>query len=89
MDNYPFDMSTVEFGIRGYGYGYNKVSTNIFLRVWIFSINIRYQMDIWHVGHPDLIYYLKFSFFQFLSMTCCLVLKLSFDAVGMIIIFEM
>jgi hypothetical protein len=28
-------MGTVEFGIREYGYGYNKVIADIFSRVWI------------------------------------------------------
>jgi primase-polymerase (primpol)-like protein len=44
-------MGMVEFGIRGYDYGYNKVSADIFSQVWIW-----------------------------------VVLKLSFDATGMIII---
>jgi hypothetical protein len=29
-DNYLLDMGMVEFGIREYGYGYNKVSTDNF-----------------------------------------------------------
>jgi hypothetical protein len=29
-DNYPLDIGMVEFDIRGYDYGYNKVSGDIF-----------------------------------------------------------
>jgi hypothetical protein len=36
----------VEFFIYGYGYGYNKVSADIFSRVWISSIHTYYLMDI-------------------------------------------
>jgi hypothetical protein len=53
----------------------------IFSRVWISNMHTRYPMDILHVGHPDLIYH-------FLSITCCLVLKLSFDTARMIIILK-
>jgi hypothetical protein len=30
VDNYPLDMGMVEFDIRRYGYGYNKVSVDFF-----------------------------------------------------------
>jgi hypothetical protein len=43
VDNYSLDMGMIEFGIRGYGYGYNKVSADIFLWVWLSSIHTRYQ----------------------------------------------
>jgi hypothetical protein len=39
-------MCMVEFGIRGYGYGYNKVSADIFSLVCISGIHTRYPMDI-------------------------------------------
>jgi hypothetical protein len=53
VDNYPLDMSMVEFNIRGYGYGYNKVFADIFFAGMdiqypypISSIHTRYRMDI-------------------------------------------
>jgi hypothetical protein len=55
-------MGMLEFVIRGYSYGYNKVFVNNFFA----DIHTRYPMDIWHVGHPDLIYYPKFSFSIFI-----------------------
>jgi hypothetical protein len=50
----------VEFGIRGYDYGYNKVSTGNFFA----GMDIQYPYPLpngyRHVVHPDLIYYPKF-----------------------------
>jgi hypothetical protein len=46
VDDYLFDMNIVEFGIHGYGYGYNKIFADNFSWLWISSIYIRYLMDI-------------------------------------------
>jgi hypothetical protein len=77
----------VEFGIRWYSYGYNKVSVDIFFA----GMDIQYSYPLPNgyltCGPSGFTYYHKFLFFQFLSITC-LVLKLSFDATVMIIILK-
>jgi hypothetical protein len=42
VDNYPLDMGMVEFGIRVYGYGCNKVSADIFFA----CIDIQYPYPL-------------------------------------------
>jgi hypothetical protein len=62
------DMSIVEFGICGYGYGYNKVSTDIFFA----GVDIQYTYPLSNgyngyltCGPFGFIYYHKFLLFNF------------------------
>jgi hypothetical protein len=88
VDNYLLDMGMVEFGIREYGYRYNKVSTDNFFA----GMDIQYPYPLpngYLTCEPFGFNILSLILiFQFLSMAYCLVLKLSFDAAGMIIILK-
>ena len=77
----------VEFGIREYGYGYNKVSTDNFF----VCMDIQYPYPLPNgyltCGPFGFNILSLILIFQFLSMTC-LVLKSLFDAAGMILILK-
>jgi hypothetical protein len=59
------DMGMVEFDIRGYDYGYNKVSADIFFA----GMDIQYPYPLPNgyltCGPSGFIYYHKFLFFIF------------------------
>jgi hypothetical protein len=65
MDNYPLDIGMVEFDIRGYRYGYNKVSVDSFFA----GMDIQYPYPLPNeyltCGPFRFIYYHKFLFFNF------------------------